>query len=57
VRHPAARSGHASIHAHLSNDLGPWLGFAPPRKLQGTLIVRNRLQFHHHHPGNTDPKK
>jgi hypothetical protein len=25
VRHPAARSGHASIHAHLSNDLGPWL--------------------------------
>ena len=25
VRHPAARSGHAFIHAHLSNDLGPWL--------------------------------
>jgi hypothetical protein len=25
VRYPAARSGHASIQAHLSNDLGPWL--------------------------------
>jgi ribonuclease HI len=25
VTHPTARSGHATLHAHLSNDISPWL--------------------------------
>jgi hypothetical protein len=34
VLHPTTRSGHATLPAHLSNDL--------------TFITRNRLQLHHH---------
>jgi hypothetical protein len=52
VLHPTARSGNASLHVHLSNDLRPprrflcvLVGLCPPLKLLGAFIARNRLQF------------
>jgi ribonuclease HI len=32
VLHPSARSGHGSLHAHLSNDLRPWLAVTVDRR-------------------------
>jgi hypothetical protein len=32
VLHPTALSGHATVQAHLSNDLGPWLADSVDRR-------------------------
>jgi hypothetical protein len=32
VLHPTARSGHATLRAHLSNDLSPWLADSVDRR-------------------------
>jgi hypothetical protein len=39
VHHPSARSGHATLHAHLSNDISPWLAGSVDRRAGLSVLL------------------
>jgi hypothetical protein len=39
VLHPTARSGHDTVHDHLSNDFGPWLADSVDRRAALSVLL------------------